>query len=74
MDELGSQDSNICPHFVPGMRSCGLYSEGLYMPLRHHVAEFCMSSRHRECSLYKRRSEPGKGSPQPEEESSSPTN
>lgn len=63
MGKNTAEDNNGCPHFDHGMHSCGLYSEGLYMPLRRHVAEFCMSRRHRECSLYAARSEPGKGAP-----------
>jgi len=53
----GNKDSDggpckKCPHYVIRTRSCGLFSEGFYLPLRANVIAFCMTTRYRKCPVY----------------------
>ena len=41
-----------CPHFVIRTRSCGLFSEGFYVPLQSNVIVYCMTTRYRKCPVY----------------------
>lgn len=41
-----------CPHFLGDIEACGLRSEGIYLPLRAHIVDYCQSPRYRKCTVY----------------------
>lgn len=41
-----------CPYFTARMHSCGLSSDGIYLPPKVHVLTYCLSSAFIECSIY----------------------
>lgn len=45
---------SICPYFSKKMKSCGLSTEGIYLPPRMHVLTYCLTPRYTECSIYMR--------------------
>ncbi len=52
MNPEKDQTSAACPYFTARMHSCGLSSNGIYLPPRVHVLTYCLSSAFKECSIY----------------------
>ena len=52
MNHTGDGARSGCPHFLKEMQSCGLPSEGIYLPLRAHIVSYCMTPMYRNCPTY----------------------
>lgn len=52
MKITGAGANTGCPHFLKEMQSCGLLSDGIYLPLRSHVVTYCLTKRHKKCPTY----------------------
>ena len=52
MNHTGDGARSGCPHFLKEMQSCGLLSEGIYLPLRAHVVSYCLTPMYRNCPTY----------------------
>ena len=43
-----------CPHFLKAMKTCGLFSEGFYIPTERNISTYCMTAFYEKCPVYKR--------------------
>jgi hypothetical protein len=41
-----------CPHFSKKMQSCELSSDGIFLPLKVHVAVFCLTHMYKKCPTF----------------------
>lgn len=53
MSSLEKRIPVCCPHFLSDIKSCSLSPGGIYVPLRIHVINYCMSDNYKKCKTYK---------------------
>ena len=43
-----------CPHFLKGMKTCSLFSDGFYLPAERNITTYCLTAIYAKCPIYKR--------------------
>lgn len=52
---MNSKDNTIpcgCPHFLVEMHACDLPADGIYLPLRTQVVDYCRTRHYKKCPIY----------------------
>lgn len=52
MNLPGDNGFTGCPHFLSDTKSCGLSQGGIYIPMKIHMMNFCMTDQFNQCATY----------------------